>query len=130
MGRKVTFGPPVPTDFPALFGMPLTTEVLRIDDVPHAMAMLVRKPDGRVFAWTSFREDLADQRDAMVGALVVATMRRALRAYRRDNPSVPIYSGADDRGAPLVGKMLTALGFQPTDEFQRENMNRVWVWRP
>ena len=128
----VQFVAPTADDYVALFGVPIHAEVLRINGMPHAMAMLARKPDGRVFAWTSFRHDfgLDKDRDAQVGRLVVLAMRRALRDYRRKHPSEPIYSGADERGYPQVRKMLKALRFVETDERQRENLNRVWVWLP
>ena len=122
------FVQPMPADYSALFGTPIYSEVLRIDGVTHAIAMLVRKPDGRVFAWTSFRHDIDFERDAEVGRLVLMAMRRALRAFRQSFPKEPVYSGADDRGYPQVTRMLTALRFKPTDERQRENQNRVWVW--
>lgn len=124
------FAQPTPADFAALFGTPIYSEVLRIGGVPHAIAMLVRKPDGRVFAWTSFRHDIDFDRDANIGRLVLLAMRRALQAFRQSFPKEPVYSGADDRGYPQVFRMLRALRFTPTDERQRENQNQVWVWLP
>lgn len=128
--RAIDFAMPTPADYQALFGTPIYSEALRIDGVPHAMAMLVRKPDGRVFAWMSFRHDIELERDAHVGKAVLIALKRALRAFRASYPREPVYSGADERGYPQVVRMLQALRFEPTDERQRENQNRIWVWRP
>jgi hypothetical protein len=123
---EIAFRAPEPRDYIRLFGTPMYSEVLTVDGAAEAMAVLIKKPDGRVFAWTMFRGDLTPD----VGRRVVLSMRRALRAYRRCHPDEPVYSGADERGYPQVPKMLKALRFVPTDEFQPENKNRVWVWLP
>lgn len=128
--HAIDFSSPTPADYLALCGTPIYSEVLRIDGVPNAMAMLVRKPDDRVFAWMLFRHDVEFERDAHVGKAVLIALKRALRAFRAAFPHEPVYSGADDRGYPQVERMLRALRFEPTAERQRENQNRIWVWRP
>jgi hypothetical protein len=88
--------------------------VIEVDGVIYAIGGMMRRPDGRVWAWI----------DTRPGVNPVQFVKAAKAALRSSSETV--YVPCESNKFPTAEKLLRLLGFTPTEE--THNDMRVWAW--
>ena len=87
--------------------------VIEADGVIHAFGGMMRRPDGRIWAWI-------DTRPGVRPVQFVKAVRAALRSCGET-----VYVPCESNKFPTAEKLLRLLGFTPTEE--THNDMRVWA---
>ena len=89
--------------------------VIEADGVIYAIGGMMRRPDGRLWAWI-------DTRPGVKPVQFIKAVRAALRSS-----SETVYVPCESNKFATAEKLLRLLGFRPTEETHNEM--RVWAWQ-
>lgn len=109
MLRPATIG-----DFSVFYTNVSGAWVIEADGVIHAFGGMMRRPDGRLWAWI-------DTRPGVRPVQFVKAVKAALRSSGET-----VYVPCESNKFPTAEKLLRLLGFVPTEETHNEM--RVWAW--
>lgn len=115
---RIEVGNPKPYELAAFYHEMGELVMLKVDGVGAAVGGFAKDAHGRLWAWLDTKPGIV----AGNGRAVVRAVRRHLEAA-----GAPVFVHCHADKHPTAERLLTVLGFKPTEEVI--DGKRIWVWQ-